>query len=302
MAAPEWILTAQGDLIDAVLINFIQVINKAVVITMQNGTTINYSYASEALALASLVSYETVLQSVSLVPDSPTVLAFDSATTIYSWNVPASGVPILDYLLMWGPTSGGPYPNSISVNSAATTITAADAGINLLIENFVVIVARSTVADVSDPSNEVSNSVSIIALIPLMTSVNTPSGTVTSSSTRAVPFADYQAFGSIQGWNAVGGPPAWIQYQFALNNRLVTEYDVGPFGSGSPKNWTLEGSNDGLGWTVLDTQINYTFTGNDHFTFSNSTAYGYYRWNITDTHNNAADTNSSKLQLYGIVV
>ena len=51
-----------------------------------------------------------------------------------------------------------------------------------------------------------------------------------------------------------------------------------------PKNWTIEGSNNGTSWTVLNTQINQTWTARNQartFTFTNTTAYSYYRLNIT---------------------
>lgn len=51
--------------------------------------------------------------------------------------------------------------------------------------------------------------------------------------------------------------------------------------SRSPKSWTLQGSNDGSTWTILDTQTDYAgFTEirqTQNFTFVNNTAYSSYR-------------------------
>ena len=55
----------------------------------------------------------------------------------------------------------------------------------------------------------------------------------------------------------------------------------------SPKNWTIDGSNDNSTWTTVDTQSNQG-TSYDNlkprtYRFSNSTAYKYYRLNVTST-------------------
>lgn len=52
-----------------------------------------------------------------------------------------------------------------------------------------------------------------------------------------------------------------------------------------PKNWTLEGSNDGTAWDVLDTHTDETFqdrTFTRRFEIPNTTAYTYYRVNVTE--------------------
>ncbi|MCC3379536.1 hypothetical protein JO375_08435, partial [Paenibacillus sp. UY79] len=52
----------------------------------------------------------------------------------------------------------------------------------------------------------------------------------------------------------------------------------------APKDWTFEGSNDGVTWNVLDTQSNITgWVDNTpkKFSFSNSNSYKNYRINIT---------------------
>ncbi|WP_370948726.1 ThuA domain-containing protein [Amycolatopsis sp. cg5] len=51
-----------------------------------------------------------------------------------------------------------------------------------------------------------------------------------------------------------------------------------------PKNWTLQGSNDGSAWTDLDTRTNEVFGERFQtrtFTFTNTTVYSNYRLNIT---------------------
>lgn len=58
-----------------------------------------------------------------------------------------------------------------------------------------------------------------------------------------------------------------------------------------PRDWNLVGSNDGLNWTVIDTQTNQQFTGRGQtrqFNTNNNEAYNYYRLNITANNNGNA--------------
>ncbi|MDP9134212.1 MAG: GH92 family glycosyl hydrolase, partial [Actinomycetota bacterium] len=51
-----------------------------------------------------------------------------------------------------------------------------------------------------------------------------------------------------------------------------------------PRDWTLQGSNDGQTWTTLDTQTDQTFAERfqkREYRFANTTAYRHYRLNIT---------------------
>ncbi|MDO5664762.1 MAG: discoidin domain-containing protein [Bacteroidia bacterium] len=83
---------------------------------------------------------------------------------------------------------------------------------------------------------------------------------------------------------------SWIQYQFANNNAYaISEYTItsaNDYPTRDPKAWVLKGSNDGSNWTTLDTRSNVSFTSRFQkltFTFSNTTAYKYYRFdNITN--------------------
>jgi hypothetical protein len=79
---------------------------------------------------------------------------------------------------------------------------------------------------------------------------------------------------------------AWIRFQPTTSN-VVVKYTItsgNDVPARDPKNWTLQGSNNGTSWTTLDTQSNQTFATRlltKTYTFSNSTAYAYYRLNIT---------------------
>ena len=84
-------------------------------------------------------------------------------------------------------------------------------------------------------------------------------------------------------------PAGWLQVQLSAPAAVVhyslTAANDSP--ERDPRDWTLQGSNDGTTWTTLDTR-----TGQDlgdrfatkEFRFANATAYTYYRLDITANH------------------
>lgn len=90
-------------------------------------------------------------------------------------------------------------------------------------------------------------------------------------------------------WRSDTTDAAWLGYQFVSGN-YVNKYDVISVNQATvcitqfPKAWTFEGSNNGTDWTVLDTQTAQTVSGaaqTKTYTFSNNTAYSYFRINVT---------------------
>jgi len=97
-----------------------------------------------------------------------------------------------------------------------------------------------------------------------------------------------------EGWGNNNSLPTWLKYDFgASNEKTITKYTLfrstnqtGGWNSDnySPKNWTIEGSNDNSNWTTVDTQTNQLVSpgaAKSEYTFSNDTAYRYYRINIS---------------------
>ena len=72
--------------------------------------------------------------------------------------------------------------------------------------------------------------------------------------------------------------PHWLRADLGTA-QVATWYRVDPGRSGSdPSAWTFQGSNDASAWTTLDTRASQTFTTQTKtYTFSNTTAYRYYR-------------------------
>jgi hypothetical protein len=148
--------------------------------------------------------------------------------------------------------------------------------------------------------------------IPVMTSATTPTGTASDSSHYDAPHAAWTAMpgtpsqGAGVGWLDNGGAtPQWIQYQFT-SGQTITSYSLRAwwtdnYPSRTPKDWTLDGSNDGTSWDTLDTVTGYTpVSSSAYVTFTVDTpgTYTYYRLNIT-ANNGDTYIGVGGLYLYG---
>lgn len=137
--------------------------------------------------------------------------------------------------------------------------------------------------------------------VPDMTGPSTPSGTASASANEGGE-EPWKAFDqdNVTYWGIIG-TAGWVQYDFgASNEQIITSYRIyaewRPVGSGygaGPDDWTLEASNTGAfsgEETVLDTvtnEVDGSGQGWKTFTFSNSTAYRYYRLDITQNGGNS---------------
>ena len=81
-------------------------------------------------------------------------------------------------------------------------------------------------------------------------------------------------------------PTGWVTYQLAKPVAVV-KYSLTSANDAAgrdPKDFTLQGSDDGAKWTDLDSRTGQSFTGRlatNTYTFTNTSAYAYYRLNIT---------------------
>jgi len=150
------------------------------------------------------------------------------------------------------------------------------------------------------------------SIVPVMTSDTAPAPFVASASTEVAGHLAYYAFGDgnwANYWNG-NSLPQWIQVKLdsakIIDTYSMTPWVAGPFGdqhTRSPKDWTLQGSNDGSTWTVLDTQTGQVgWASNESRTFSPSVKanYLYYRMNIT-ANNGDLLTTIYHISLYGPV-
>ncbi|ASR47218.1 hypothetical protein B4V02_11235 [Paenibacillus kribbensis] len=124
-------------------------------------------------------------------------------------------------------------------------------------------------------------------LIPKMTSNTLPSGVASASNEYSYAYEAFnKGFVTISSAWTSSTTSAWLRYDFS-NPVVIEQYVIYPQTTATdraPKDWTFEGSNDGITWNVLDTQSNITGWVNStpkKFSFSNSNSYKNYRINIT---------------------
>lgn len=97
-------------------------------------------------------------------------------------------------------------------------------------------------------------------------------------------------------------PSGWIQYQapspYIVKRYTLTSANDHP--ERDPLNWTLQGSNNGINWTTLDSQTNQDFAKRYQtrtFTFENNVGYTHYRFNMTN--NNGSTLQLAEMELFG---
>ena len=106
-------------------------------------------------------------------------------------------------------------------------------------------------------------------------------------------------------WLTAGGnATGWIQFDFseedafAVDGLTMTSANDGE--SRTPKNWTLQGSNDGASWTIVDTQTDETGWSTFEtrsYSFTNTTAYKMYKLNVTANNGDTGLMGFSELEL-----
>ena len=81
---------------------------------------------------------------------------------------------------------------------------------------------------------------------------------------------------------------SWVLFHYQTarvwNSYAITSGNDSP--GRDPREWTLQGSNDNVTWTVLDTKTGESWPDADRnvtktYTFANTEAYKYYKWDIT---------------------
>ena len=126
----------------------------------------------------------------------------------------------------------------------------------------------------------------------LMTASNAPAGYIASASSVYSSYPAWKAFdgdGSTR-WEA-NASTGWLQIEFPTR-RLIEGYAIDHSGwdtSYAPRDWIVEGSNDGSSWTALDAQSGHTDWGSARYKiFTINTPSSYTRYRITVSANNGA--------------
>lgn len=145
---------------------------------------------------------------------------------------------------------------------------------------------------------------------PQMTSNNTPSPFVAAASTistttRNAWIAFDRASAAFTGWQTANNTSTgWLSMDFGSGSSVIIDgYTIvgSDAVSQNPRNWTFEGSNDNVNWTVLHTVTQATaipaLGTYSIASIGNTTSYRYYRVNVTL---NGGSTNLAiaELELY----
>jgi len=106
---------------------------------------------------------------------------------------------------------------------------------------------------------------------------------------------------STKWFNANAGNTGWLRYYFGGPVQRVIRYDLtsaNDVPGRDPKNWQFQGSQNGVTWTTLDTRAGETFPNRfqtKQYPFSNTTAYAYYRLNVTANNGDATGIQLAEL-------
>ncbi len=123
-----------------------------------------------------------------------------------------------------------------------------------------------------------------------------------------IPFSTASG-GTAIGWIGTNGGVDWNKLDIgAGNSKILSDYKItgstGPV-TRSPKNWTMEGSNDNSTWDVLDTRTNETSwapTEQRSYVCSvATTAYRYFRFNVSANNGDATYTGVENIGYYSVV-
>jgi hypothetical protein len=141
-------------------------------------------------------------------------------------------------------------------------------------------------------------------IIPKMISNNSPSGVASTNYEYSYAYKAFDRnYETIESAWTSASLSAWLRYDFP-QAQIVNQYVIYPQSTATtraPKNWTFEGSNDGMKWDVLDTRNDiseWTNNNSKSFSFSNSKAYTMYRINII-SNNGGNYLSLSELEMMG---
>ena len=130
------------------------------------------------------------------------------------------------------------------------------------------------------------------------------SGPIASANTSASTYPAYKAFDDVSSsWLSSATTTGWLTLDLGQNvAKTIRQYSIDMTGANksyAPKNFTFQGSNDGIAWTTLDTRTNEISWSNNevrNYAFDNNTAYRHYRINVTDS--NGSSVNIGELRMY----
>lgn len=197
------------------------------------------------------------------------------------------------YTVKRATVSGGPFATVASgISACSYTDTKATNG-----TTYYYVVTATNAAGTSDNSPEDSAT-------PSLPPVNVASGGTANDSANS-PTNAGNAFdhNPATEW-FYSGVSGWLQYDLGPGHaQVVKRYAVTSANDKvprDPKEWQLQGSNDGSTWTTLDTQSNQGFTERyqvNVYTIASPASYRYYRLDVTANNGDTSFTDLSELGL-----
>jgi len=223
------------------------------------------------------------------------VLATGSSKAITVRWLPSFGAT--SYNVLRSTTSGGGYTSIASGLSAATTSyvdTTVVAG-----TTYYYVVQATNSAGTSGNSPQFYGSLLPAQMVDIAFG-GTPNDSAGNSSNAANAFD--QNPGSQWFYSGTSG---WVQYDFGANNaQVVKRYTVSEadtIAARDPKDWQFQGSQDGSNWTTLDSESGQAFAywyQQLTYNLSNTTAYRYYRLNVTANNGDSTFLHIGELGLW----
>jgi len=210
-------------------------------------------------------------------PPGPTGITASAAygTLRLNWNSLAGAA---SYTVKRGTASLGPY-TTLATNVTGTSYTDATAQSGVL---YYYTVSANTASGTTANGTESAAGLNAVRL-------RSTGGTATNGTNTSGNEGVDKAFdGTNAKWYNGTGATDWLQYRFASGKRhplsryiLTTGNDVP---ERDPKDWQVQGSNDGTNWTTLDTRAGQSFPARLQaypYDIPLTAAYEYYRLNIT---------------------
>ncbi|WP_110932421.1 hypothetical protein [Paenibacillus bouchesdurhonensis] len=153
------------------------------------------------------------------------------------------------------------------------------------------------------------NKITTESAIPKMTSNTSPSGKAFAESISSASYDAWYAFNQVddnEGYASVSGRVAGhLGYEFPAKI-AIAKYAVRSMNSASnlyklPKSWMFEGSIDGVGWDLLDTQANQSWTTvntDKEYLIKNPKPYKKYRIKWSENNGFPSYTDINELKMY----
>jgi hypothetical protein len=191
------------------------------------------------------------------------------------------------YIVKRATTSGGPYT---IVDSPVWSTGYTERGLPAGTYYYVV----SALNSVGETANSSEQSIPVLVNVTpgSATSAHAGSGSGTEGSDKAI-----DGNTGTKWFTGGGSASGWLQIDLGAGNaQTVVRCDLtsaNDVPNRDPKNWQVQGSNDATNWTTLDTRTGEVFATRfltKQYTFTNSTAYRYYKLNILSNFSgNSAD-------------